>query len=92
MAIEKVKAYFKEKGIEVYYPVESNMVFCVINEKILSKMNEEYDLKYWYKDKKIVRIVTTFATTEADINAIRTELAVEGYLKKTNNKKNPNGF
>ena len=62
-----LEAGLKEKGIEIYYPVESNMVFCVIDEKILSKMNEEYDLKYWYKDKKIVRIATTFATTEADI-------------------------
>ena len=65
-----LEAGLKEKGIEIYYPVESNMVFCVINEKILSKMNEEYDLKYWYKDKKIVRIATTFATTEADIKSL----------------------
>ena len=65
-----LEAGLKEKGIEIYYPVESNMVFCVIDEKILSKMNEEYDLKYWYKDKKIVRIATTFATTEADIKSL----------------------
>lgn len=62
-----LEAGLKEKGVEIYYPVESNMVFCIIDEKVLSKINEEYDLKYWYKDKKVVRIAITFATTEADI-------------------------
>ncbi len=62
-----LEAGLKEKGIEIYYPVESNMVFCVIDKAILSKMCVEYDLKYWYKDKNVVRIATTFATTEADI-------------------------
>ena len=47
-----------------------NNTSFIIDEKILSKMNEEYDLKYWYKDKKIVRIATTFATTEADIKSL----------------------
>lgn len=56
-----------EKGIKSYYPVESNMVFCVVNESTLDKMREKYDLKYWYKDKKVIRIATTFATTKEEI-------------------------
>lgn len=56
-----------KKGIEIVFPVESNVIFCVLDEETLSKMCEVYDLKYWYKDKKIVRIVTTFATTKEEI-------------------------
>ncbi len=60
----------QEKGIEICYPVESNMVFCVMEEDLLAKINEKYDLKYWFKDQKIIRIATTFSTDEADIHAL----------------------
>ncbi len=56
-----------KKGIEIVFPVESNVLFCVLDEEMLSKMCGVYDLKYWYKDKKIVRIATTFSTTENDV-------------------------
>lgn len=56
-----------KKGIDIVFPVESNVLFCVIDEETLSKMCDVYDLKYWYKDEKIVRIATTFSTTENDI-------------------------
>ncbi|MBO5285758.1 MAG: aminotransferase class V-fold PLP-dependent enzyme [Clostridia bacterium] len=61
---------FIEKGIKIYLPVESNVVFCVLEEDVLSKINTEFDLKYWFKDKKVVRLVTSFATTEIDVNAL----------------------
>lgn len=55
------------KGIKIAFPVESNVLFCILDEDALSKIGEVYDLKYWYEDKKIVRIATTFATTKEDI-------------------------
>lgn len=54
-------------GITPYFPVESNMVFCVLSEEALAKACTEYDLKYWFRDKKVVRIATTFATREEEI-------------------------
>lgn len=56
-----------EKGIPLYLPVESNMVFCVLEEEQLEKMCACYDLKYWFQEQKVVRIATTFATEEAEI-------------------------
>ena len=56
-----------KKGIYPYYPVESNMMFCVIEENVLEKMREVYDLKYWYEDKKVVRIATTLFTTVDEV-------------------------
>ena len=55
------------KGIYPYFPVESNVLFCVIEESILEKLRTVYDLKYWFEDKKVVRITTTFSTTEEDV-------------------------
>lgn len=56
-----------KQGIEIVFPVESNVLFCVLEKETLANMCKVYDLKYWYKDQKIVRIATTFATTEEDI-------------------------
>ena len=59
-----------EKGIMPYFPVQSNMVFCVVDEDVLLQMKTMFDLKYWFQDKKVVRIATTFSTTEEDVNRL----------------------
>ena len=62
-----LESELKKRGIEPYLPVESNMVFCVIDEHRLKKMNEAFDLKYWFKDKRVVRICTTFASCDDEV-------------------------
>lgn len=62
-----LEAELTKKGIEIVFPVQSNVLFCVLDETTLSKMCDAYDLKYWFEDRKIVRIATTFATTKDDI-------------------------
>lgn len=62
-----LEARLSEKGIKAYFPVQSNMVFCIIEERVLSKLQASFDLKYWIKEKKLVRIATTFSTIEEDI-------------------------
>ena len=57
----------QKKGIGIYYPAESNVVFCVMEKETLERIGEKYDLKYWYKDRKVVRLATTFSTTEAQV-------------------------
>lgn len=59
-----------EKGIKIYLSVDSNIVFCVMEEELLAKVKKVFDLKYWFKDKKVVRIVTTFATKKEDIDLL----------------------
>ena len=56
-----------KKGILIYFPVESNAVFCVMEREVLDRIRTEYDLKYWFEDRHVVRIVTTFATKEEDV-------------------------
>ena len=56
-----------KKGIYPYFPVKSNMLFCVIEESVLQKIRTVYDIKYWFEDRRVVRIATTFSTTEEDI-------------------------
>lgn len=57
----------RKKGVKLFLPAETNSVFCIMDEETLAKANTVFDLKYWYKDRKVVRIVTTFSTTEASV-------------------------
>ena len=67
---KRIEKGLTEKGISAYFPVESNMVFCTLEENVLKEMNKSFDLKYWYEDKKVVRIATTFSTTEDEVNEL----------------------
>ena len=60
----------KAKGFSLYLPVESNMVFCVMDENTLARAQAVYDLKYWFADKRVVRIATTFATKAEDVDGL----------------------
>ena len=55
------------RGIEIYLPVESNMVFCVLEQEQMEQLEKAFDVKYWYEDKKVVRLCTTFATKEETV-------------------------
>lgn len=57
-----------EKGIKIYYPVDTNAVFCILNEEQMKAVNEKYDLSYWDKEINLVRMVTTFETRQEDID------------------------
>ena len=58
------------RGIEPYFPVESNMVFCKMEPELLEKIRRVYDLKYWFEDKKVVRICATFDTEESAVREL----------------------
>lgn len=57
-----------EKGIEIFYPVDTNAVFCILDENQMSEITKKYDLSYWEKEKNLVRMITTFATKKEDID------------------------
>lgn len=60
----------REKGIEIYYKVETNMVFCVIEPKRFSLICEKYDMHYWDEFTHVVRLATTYLTTENEIEEL----------------------
>ncbi len=59
-----------EKGIKIYYPVQTNMVFCMLEQKLLDKITEKFDLHYWDEFKRSVRLGVTYCTTKADIDEL----------------------
>lgn len=65
-----LKKRLVEKGIKIYYPVQTNMVFCMLEQKVLDKITEKFDLHYWDEFKRSVRLGVTYCTTKADIDEL----------------------
>lgn len=75
--------YTPSQNAQQYYKKYRKAKTAEVEAALWEKQNEEV---IEYLESTLVSVSN--CTTEADINAIRTELASEGYLKKTNNKKN----
>ncbi|MBQ9485892.1 MAG: threonine aldolase [Clostridia bacterium] len=69
-AAKLLEKKLKEKGVKIYYPVETNMVFCVLDEKTLEKITAVFDLHYWDVFENVVRIATTYLTDEKAIDRL----------------------
>lgn len=60
----------KNLGFEIIYPVETNSVFVKIDYILFRKLTKYYELSYFNKAKKVVRIMTNFTTTHEDIDQL----------------------
>ncbi|MCG2811085.1 MAG: low specificity L-threonine aldolase [Candidatus Aminicenantes bacterium] len=61
---EKVKGI---PGLAIVQPVQANAVFASLPRKAIDKLLEKYFFYTWDEDKNEVRWMTSFATTEKDI-------------------------
>ncbi len=59
----------KKIGLEIVYPVESNMVFTKIEYPLFKALTKNYILSYSNKVKKIVRLMTNFKTTREEVDS-----------------------
>ncbi len=64
--------------ITITQPVEANAVFAAIPREHLEPLQQEYFFYVWDEDRSIVRWVTSFDTTEADIAGFITLLRKVG--------------
>lgn len=63
-----------EKGYEIVYPVESNMVFCVIPPEQFAPLCAVYDMHYWDEFAHTVRLATTWRTTKEEVDGFMDQL------------------
>ena len=65
-----LEAGLLSKGVKIYYPVDTNAVFCILDEDKLRSVNTCYDVGYWDAGKHLVRLMTTFDTKKDDIDTL----------------------
>ena len=68
-AAKTLERKLREKGVKIYYPVQSNMVFCVIPPEKFTKVCEKYEMHYWEEATHVVRLATTYLTTKEQMDA-----------------------
>lgn len=59
-----------EKGILPEFPVDTNMVFCRLNEEQFCRITAEHDLHYWDESIHLVRFATTHETSPEMIDEL----------------------
>ncbi|MBN2322371.1 MAG: low specificity L-threonine aldolase [Spirochaetes bacterium] len=62
------------RGIEIAHPVEANGVFAVFPEKYLDAAKKEYFFYTWDPMGPVVRLMTSWNTTEGDIDSFMAAL------------------
>ena len=62
-------------GIELAHPVQANGVFAVLPTPVTVALQAEYPFYVWDEPARVVRWMTSFDTTEADVDAFVARLA-----------------
>ena len=60
----------RAKGVEIFYKVETNMVFCVIPPELLKQITKVFDMHYWDEFTHVVRLAVNHLTTEEEIDSL----------------------
>ncbi len=69
-AAKYLEAGIRRKGLPIVWPVESNMVFCVIPPEKFAPLCEVYDMHYWDEFAHSVRLAVTHQTTKEEIDTL----------------------
>jgi threonine aldolase len=62
-------------GVELAYPVESDAVFARLDPKHIAELQRDWLFHVWNEETSVVRWMTAFDTTEADVDAFLNDIA-----------------
>ena len=57
-------------GVTQRYPVESNAVFAALDPRLIEPLQREWGFYVWNEPQNVVRLMTAFDTTAADVDAL----------------------
>jgi threonine aldolase len=61
-------------GVEIVYPVQANAVFARLGARHIAALQEDWFFHVWDETTSVVRWMTAFDTTEADVDAFLTSI------------------
>ncbi len=73
----RLEAGLRDAGVEIVFPVESNAVFPRLPKERIEPLRQAFYFYTWDEDEGIVRLMASFDTTEADVDAF-VSLVAEG--------------
>ena len=73
------------EGVKILYPTQSNAVFAIIAPSVTERLLEKFSFYIWDEGTGLVRWMTSWDTTVADVNefvaAVQHELSIENSSK-----------
>ena len=72
----KLRKALEKKGYELYYDSYTNQQFVILDNEKLKELERDFSFFKWMKvdNKTVIRIVTSWATTEEDVDKLIEEL------------------
>ena len=73
----KIKEAFKEKGYDLLYDSYTNQQFPILPNQLIDNLSKKYELCFWKKideNTSAVRICTSWATKEKDVNQLISDI------------------
>jgi threonine aldolase len=62
-------------GVDIRQPVESNAVFAALDPRDIPSLQQDWRFHVWDEREHVVRLMTAFNTTEADVDALAAAIA-----------------
>ena len=56
-------------GVEIVHPVQANAVFARLPQRQIEALQQDWTFHVWDESESVVRWMTAFDTTEADVDA-----------------------
>ena len=72
-AAEKIRDALKNFGYELFIDAPTNQIFVVLSDSQLKLLAERVEFSFWEKiseDKTVIRLATSWATREADVEKL----------------------
>lgn len=76
---ERMKALFADKGLEMYIDSPTNQQFIVLDDDRVNLLKDKIRFSFWEKldeNHTVIRFVTSWSTTEEDMQALEEALEV----------------
>ena len=68
-----IKLALKENGYQFFLETPTNQIFIILENEVLHRLEEQAEFSFWEKYDEthtVVRIATSWGTTEEELNAL----------------------
>ncbi len=72
-AAERIRQALREKGYTLAFDAPTNQIFVLLDREQLDRLSEKVEMSFWEKPDRehtIMRFVTSWATTEAEVDRL----------------------
>lgn len=77
-AADQIRDMLKSNGFQLCYDSPTNQIFCIIDNSVMDRLLSQVECSFWEKyddSHTVIRFVTSWATTQEDVQRLGTVLS-----------------